>query len=246
MATTVPPSSTLPPEVITCLQNARFLHLATSHANQPHISLMNYTYLPSTPFRSTPTIIMTTPPASNSKKTANLLANPQVSLLVHDWVSHRPPTLSSPDQQTSTAGDGNSASGGSAVRSQSPSGRGASSLASLLLGINTAALSRISVTLNGVAEILPEDSEEANWCKARHVENNTFEPGQSSSIGSGIFGGSNAASGDGDGGAGCYIEGEEVRVVVVRIQDGRLSDWKGRVEDWTVGDGEGEGLVNGA
>lgn len=112
-----------------------------------------------------------------------------------------------------------------------------------MLGINSQALSRISVTLNGEAEILAEGSQEANWCKARHLENNTFESGQGG-IGSGIFGG--GGSGDGDGGAGCYIEGEEVRLVVVRIQDGRISDWKGRVEDWVVGDGGGERLVNGA
>lgn len=132
------------------------------------------------------------------------------------------------------------------MRSTSPSGRGGSSLASLLLGMNTAALSRISVTLNGVAELLPEDGDEASWCKARHLENNTFE-GTGNNIGTGIFGGA-AESGsmpDGDGGAGCYIEGEEVRVVVVRIKDGRIADWKGRVEDWVI-DGDGRQMVNGA
>ncbi|OCL07587.1 hypothetical protein AOQ84DRAFT_294802, partial [Glonium stellatum] len=75
-------STTLPPEVITCLQNARFLHLATSSNNTPHISLMNYTYLPSSPYTRTPAIIMTTPPTSH--KTHNLASNPLVSLLVHD------------------------------------------------------------------------------------------------------------------------------------------------------------------
>jgi hypothetical protein len=44
-----------------------------------------------------------------------------------------------------------------------------------------------------------------------------------------------------DGGRGCFIEGEEVRVVVVRIRDGRVADWKGAVRDWSlVGEGEGE------
>lgn len=152
--------------------------------------------------------------------------------------------LSSSPEQQGPAVEGGSASGGSAVRSTSPSGRGASSLASLLLGINSASLSRISVTLNGEAEILQDGSDEANWCKARHKENNTFEPGQSSvtDLGSGIFGGGNGTL-DGDGGASCYIEGDANRVVVVKIMDGRIADWQGRVEDWVV---EGSGRRNTA
>src|ERR1700730_10422602 len=101
-------SNTLPPDVVQCLKNARFvllflclptdsvtnkatqLHLATCTNLQPHASLMNYTYLPTTPFSPHPTIIMTTNPSS--RKTHNLISNPNVSLLVHDWVSPRPPT----------------------------------------------------------------------------------------------------------------------------------------------------------
>lgn len=75
----------LPAEVVQCLENARFLHLATCTDNKPHVSLMNYTYLPSTPYSSSPVIVMTTNPAS--KKMNNLVANPSVSLLVHDCTS---------------------------------------------------------------------------------------------------------------------------------------------------------------
>ncbi len=75
----------LPTEVIQCLENARFLHLATCTNNIPHVSLMNYTYLPSSPYSAAPVIVMTTNPAS--KKMNNLVANPNVSLLVHDCVS---------------------------------------------------------------------------------------------------------------------------------------------------------------
>ena len=46
---------------------------------------MNYTYLPSSPYSNYPVIIMTTNPAS--RKTINLVANPNVSLLVHDCTS---------------------------------------------------------------------------------------------------------------------------------------------------------------
>jgi hypothetical protein len=55
----------------------------------PNVSLMNYTYLPSSPYSDSPVIIMTTNPAS--RKTTNIIANPNVSLLVHDC---RAPSLS--------------------------------------------------------------------------------------------------------------------------------------------------------
>ncbi|XPS93998.1 hypothetical protein M3J09_003324, partial [Ascochyta lentis] len=219
----------LPDEVITCLRNARFLHLATCSNNIPHVSLMNYTYLPSTPFSATPIIIMTTP--SSSRKTDNLESNARVSLLVHDWISHRPPTLS---QQG---------------RSPSPSAPGprSGSLAELLLGMNTASLSRISTTINGVAEIVPGGSEQEAWYRAQHLANNTFGPSDedicsSSPVGGGLWGGGGLArtnpeedeTREGDGGTRCYVEGDEVKVVVVKIKDGRIADWKGQVRDWTL------------
>jgi hypothetical protein len=164
---------------------------------------MNYTYLPSTPYSSTPIIIMTTPPTS--RKTLNLESNPLVSLLVHD------------------------------------------SLAELLLGMNTASLSRISTTINGVAETVPSGSEQESWYKAQHLANNTFGPSgeetfSSSPTGGGIWlgGGStvetkaNGDAGEGDGGTKCYVEGKEVRVVVVKIRDGRIADWEGQVRDWSL------------
>lgn len=94
-------TSTLPQEVVQCLENARFvghaaypwftirinhrsrqLHLATCTDNVPQVSLMNYTYLPTSPHSSSPVIVMTTNPSS--RKTTNIIANPNVSLLVHD------------------------------------------------------------------------------------------------------------------------------------------------------------------
>lgn len=51
----------------------------------PNVSLMNYTYLAESPYAEAPVIIMTT--NVSSKKTNNLVANPNVSLLVHDCAS---------------------------------------------------------------------------------------------------------------------------------------------------------------
>ena len=217
------------------------LHLATCSDNIPHVSLMNYTYLPNTPYSQTPIIIMTTP--KTSRKTQNLEANTVVSLLVHDWISHRPPTLNQ------------------SGRSPSPSGPAprSGSLAELLLGMNTASLSRISATINGIAELVPSGSEEETWYKAQHLANNTFSQGSedtysSSPVGEGLWGGgglgSQTAAADetlreGDGGTKCYVEGGEVRVVVVKVRDGRIADWKGQVRDWSLSDNTQDSRPNG-
>lgn len=176
---------------------------------------MNYTYLPSTPFTPHPTIIMTTNPAS--KKTLNLINNPRVSLLVHDWVSHRPPTRApGPDREGSP-----------------PPQATRSSLATLLLNLNTSALSSISTTIDGLARLVEPGSEEERWCKEKHLENNTF--GDQAREEQGLFGSApNPEATEGDGGTSCFIANEDVRVVLVRVKEGRIADWKGGVKDWLV------------
>lgn len=157
---------------------------------------------------------MTTNPSS--KKTQNLINNPRVALLVHDWVSHRPPTREpDPDREGSP-----------------PPAATRSSLASLLLNINTSALSSISSTINGIARLVERDSAEEAWCKERHLQNNTFED-QARDEG-GLFRAPDSAASEGDGGTSCYIEDEDVRVVSVQITDGRIADWRGGVKDWSL------------
>ncbi|KAI1140912.1 hypothetical protein F5Y05DRAFT_291208 [Hypoxylon sp. FL0543] len=213
--------SSLPPEVVQCLENARFLHLATCTDNQPHVSLMNYTYIPSSQYSSAPVIVMTTNPSS--KKTNNLVVNPNVSLLVHDWVSHRPPT------------QGRRMSGGS------PGPEHRSSLASLLLNLNTSAISSISATINGTAELVARGSDEEKFYRSQHLENNTFD----SEGGVAFNGGGPAQATQEDGGRECFVAGEEVRVILVHIKDIRTSDWKGSVKDWVLVPEGGEVSVNG-
>lgn len=205
---------------------------------------MNYTYLPTSAYSTSPVIIMTTNPAS--KKTANLQANPHVSLLVHDWVSHRPPTTT----RRLSGGDGNN-------HHHSPT---RSSLASLLLDLNTSAMSSISATINGSARLVDPATDEDRFYRGVHLENNTFE-GQDAGFNpfgqiAGAAGGSTtaaaaaAASGAEDGGRGCFVAGEEVRVIVVDIRDVRISDWKGNVKDWVLVPGDAAAAeaptVNGA
>ncbi|CAN8100448.1 unnamed protein product [Discula destructiva] len=234
-------ATTLPPEVVQCLENARFLHLATCTNNIPTVSLMNYTYLPpsTSPYSAHPLIIMTTNPAS--KKMANLLSNPHVSLLVHDWVSHRPPTTASTRRLSNPDGP-----------STSPPPPPRSSLAALLLNLNTSAMSSISATINGAARLVPPGSDEERWFRRAHLENNTFDDDNSEE--GRLFGqmaaGAAAAAAE-DGGRECFVAGEEVRVIVVDVRDVRISDWKGNVKDWVLVGPEEEAAgqapaVNGA
>lgn len=183
---------------------------------------MNYTYLrpDSTPYSSQPLIIMTTNPSS--KKWTNLSSNPAVSLLVHDWVSHRPPT------------SGRRLSGGS------PGPEHRSSLAALLLNLNTSAVSSISATISGRARLVEPGTDEERFYRKAHLENNTFDDEGPSFAGrreSVVAPPRQTAE-----------EDEDVRVIVVAIRDVRISDWKGNVSDYVLvapGEDGRDGRING-
>lgn len=85
-------------------------------------------------------------------------------------------------------------------------------------------------------------SEEEKWCKEAHLANNTF--GDQAREEAGFFGGQppNAETLEG-GSSSCYIEGDDVRVVVVRVKEGRIADWKGGVKDWLVIDDDEQGAA---
>ena len=136
-------------------------------------------------------------------------------------VSHRPPTSSN-------------------RRNGSPPPEASrSSLASLLLNLNTSAMSSISATINGDARLVERETEEETYYKERHLENNTFEGDEGGEeLRRRISGTGGEGEESNDGGRETYIEGEEVRVVVVEIREGRVSDWKGCVRDWCL---KGEG-----
>ncbi|KAK3330641.1 hypothetical protein B0H66DRAFT_70478 [Apodospora peruviana] len=204
----------MPTEVVQCLENARFLHLATCHDNIPHVSLMNYTYLPSSPYSQLPVIVMTTNPAS--KKMNNLVTNPNVSLLVHDWVSHRPST----SQRRLSGG--------------SPGPEARSSLAALLFNLNSSAVSSISATINGSARLVEPGSEEEKFYREKHLANNTFENEGLVAIDLRRESTVDQQRQQDDGGRSCFVAGEEVRVVVVGIRDVRIADYKGAVRDYTI------------
>ncbi|KAJ4298785.1 hypothetical protein N0V88_003818 [Collariella sp. IMI 366227] len=206
-------TTTLPTEVVQCLDNARFLHLATCLDNVPHVSLMNFSYLESSPYSRSPVIIMTTNPAS--KKMNNLVSNPNVSLLGSPTAQPHPRRLSA---------DG--------AASRSPNREPHSSLAALLFNLNTSAMSSISATINGSARLVEGGSEEEAYYRKVHLENNTFD----AAVETGQTGAGGAAAADwAENSAGSrFAAGEEVRVIVVGVRDVRIADWKGNVRDWVI------------
>lgn len=109
-------------------------------------------------------------------------------------------------------------------------------------------MSSISATINGEAKLVERGTEEERYYREQHLDNNTFSEGAEDGQNASSFWDEREKQ---DGGRGMYIEGEEVSVVVVRITDGRVSDWKGAVRDWSLtgtsaeNNGAGERLVNG-
>jgi hypothetical protein len=209
---------------------------------------MSYTYLPTSPHTSHPAIVMTTNAAS--RKITNIVSNPAVSILVHDCkprlphhhfygtyklyhsrtyslthlsclpgVSHRPPTHT------------RRLSGGS------PAPEPPSSLASLLLNLNTTEMSSISATIGGAARLAPQGSDEERYFCEQHLENNTYDEGDAPTL-------ERSATEDANGNRSHLLAGEEIRVIVVDIKDVRISDWKGNVRDLALVPANGS-LVNG-
>jgi len=105
----------------------------------------------------------------------------------------------------------------------------------MLLGLNTAALGRISATIVGTARVL-EQGEEEKWCRAQHVESHGFKE-------SAVADDPDTPAGELGGGG--FLEGEDVKVVVVKVNEGRIADWKGGVKDFVIQEDPGAPAVNG-
>lgn len=144
----------LPDPVVKLLKTTRFLHLATCSANIPHVSLMNYTYYNGD---GTDYIIFTTP--RNTIKFANISANPNVSILVHDWVSTKPVDV---DPAAAAA----------------PPRR--NSLYELLANLNKTELSRVSVMISGHCDVIDKDHDPKRFefYKSLHANNAKIDPNQ--------------------------------------------------------------------
>ncbi|ODV95364.1 hypothetical protein PACTADRAFT_58092 [Pachysolen tannophilus NRRL Y-2460] len=152
----------LPSEVLNLLQTERFVHLATCKDNIPHVSLMNYTYLPpnelygglSSTIKNEPYLILTTP--TNTKKFENIKSNKIVSLLIHDWITSKKNLETNVSFQN----------GNNSELEQS------SSLLKFLQNLNQSELSQFSATLFGEAIILSNDDESRQYYKEKHLRAN--------------------------------------------------------------------------
>lgn len=145
----------LPEPVVKLLKTTRFLHLATCSNNIPHVSLMNYTYYHGD---GNDYIIFTTP--RKTTKFANIEANPNVSILVHDWVSQKPVDVTEPAAETA------------------PPRR--NSLYELLANLNKTELSRVSVMISGHCDVISKetDSKRFEFYKSLHANNAKIDPAQ--------------------------------------------------------------------
>jgi Pyridoxamine 5'-phosphate oxidase len=68
----------LPPAVCQVLEASKLCFLATNDSYEPHLSLMNFTY-----YQPEEIIILTT--RRNTKKFGQILNNPKVAVLIHDF-----------------------------------------------------------------------------------------------------------------------------------------------------------------
>jgi Pyridoxamine 5'-phosphate oxidase len=82
----------LPPAVCQVLEASKLCFLATNDSYEPHLSLMNFTY-----HQPEEIIILTT--RRNTKKFGQILNNPKVAVLIHDF----------PHLESDTGSDGSSA-----------------------------------------------------------------------------------------------------------------------------------------
>jgi hypothetical protein len=103
-------------------------------------------------------------------------------------------------------------------------------------------LSSISTTIIGEAKVVERGSEEERWCKEQHLENNTFasDEGERRFSTTGLSPETATTTAD--------QSQDDVRVVTVRVKEGRIADWKGGVRDWVIADDEtrtDDTLMNG-
>ncbi|RCK63343.1 hypothetical protein Cantr_10147 [Candida viswanathii] len=145
----------LPESVLNLLNSSRFIHLATCLDNKPHVSLMNYTFF----HKGNENVIIISTPRKTTKY-HNMVSNPNVSVLIHDWISVK----------------GNS----DILQDESLSRRRSNSLFELLANFNKNELSRVSVMLDGQAKILDgaQDSAKFDFYKSLHLNNPKIDHNQ--------------------------------------------------------------------
>ncbi|SCV05128.1 LANO_0H00650g1_1 [Lachancea nothofagi CBS 11611] len=195
----------LPEHVLSLLKTSKYLHLATCSKPEciPSLSLMNYTYISpdrvyapeGTEHSSTDKchyIIMAT--QRNTEKYENIIQNPQVSVLIHDWVTAKKLSL----RKSSMSNTPTPSEPVQAEPAQTQNPDHPSRLLNLLQELNQSELSQMSATLRGHAEHLDASSDEFNYYEQELLKQNPD--------------------------ARVYTRGENVSVVKVKLVNAKVSD----------------------
>ena len=189
-----------PQHLIDLIKTSKYVHLATASTDCiPSVSLMNYTYVPcDKTFKTNPPdkdcyIIFAT--FDNTEKYINILNNPVVSLLFHDWITANNLSVKKRTLSRSATPQNDGASTPAIVSStpQHPS-----KLLNLLQQLNQAELNEMSATIRGHAIPLKPNSEESNYYKDILLRTNP----------------------DAD----VFINGENTVIVKVRIESAKVTD----------------------
>jgi len=162
----------LPDEVVEVLRTSKLCYLATQADGNPHLSLMNFTYS-----RPDEVIILST--RRNTKKFFQIIDNPKVAILVHDFPNDEVSLYASSKEQK--------------VCEKKKERK------------------QWSITLNGTAEATTDGEPITEKYRELHMENN---PDYKQ-----------------------FIIGEDIAVLIIRIDRARMCDVQDRVSYWNAKDG---------
>ncbi|SCU91140.1 LAMI_0E04874g1_1 [Lachancea mirantina] len=166
--------ASLPEHVLSLLKTSKYLHLATCSKPEciPSVSLMNYTYIPPHKVYNSHDetaeeyqkeehyIILGT--QKDTAKYANIQQNPEVSVLIHDWVTAKKLSLRKNSQSNTPTPEP------TGIQNADHPSR----LLNLLQELNQSELSQMSATLRGYAESIDPTSQESKYYEAELLKTN--------------------------------------------------------------------------
>lgn len=156
-----------PPNLVELIKTSKFVHLATcSNDLVPSLALMNYLYIPKelSYYQDSDYIIFAT--MENTVKYDNILGNPNISLLFHDWISVNNSIMNKQNVTNRNSGD-------CAIDDQDNNVTGQVSLDYILNKYPIDDIhDQMSATIKGEAEIVSPLSKESAYYKRLLLEGN--------------------------------------------------------------------------
>ncbi|CAL9734023.1 hypothetical protein MOSE0_D02806 [Monosporozyma servazzii] len=144
-----------PPNLVELIKTSKFVHLATcSNDLTPSLALMNYLYIPKdlSYFHDDDYIIFAT--EEDTVKYDNILGNPNISLLFHDWISVNNSMI---NKQIITNSNNDTQTNLNHIVNRYP-----------IVNIHD----QMSATIKGEAEILSAQTKESNYYKKLLLKGN--------------------------------------------------------------------------